>query len=105
MDERHKLYQKLRRQVCSIMPFIKLVEIDNKNAKIGKVVISSDEFSRMENEFCKICESRDEELDDNLKTNFIPLVLVNTSVFYHEIQDTLNEIHQEKIKILHEDDA
>ena len=105
MDERKRLYLKLRQQIHSIIPLLKRVERTKSEVIIGKIHISSEEYSEMEKNFKKVhntCYSKD--VVEKLQNNFIPLALASQNMFFRDIQVTLNKIHKENLERIFKDD-
>ncbi len=105
MEARYQLYKKLQQQIDSVMPILKGAEFYPRKVKIGKIEVEIDAFSKMTLEFQAILHSKCEDKFNKIKTNCIPISLVNTNIFLKEIQVTMNEVRKEQIKsIYHEEE-
>lgn len=104
MDERYRLYKKLQQQIDSVMPILKGAEFLPNKVKIGKVEISICEFSYMAREFKEILDLTFENKFETIRTNCIPISLINYNVFFKEIQITMNEVRKDQVTLLYRTD-
>ena len=104
MNERLQLYNYLRRQIVAAIPILKSAELISDKIKIGNIEIKKEEFLAMICEFSEVQNLSFEKKFNNIRTNCIPISLINNNIFFKEIQITMNKIRKEQVEYLYQEE-